>query len=327
MATTKEAAQAVKYLLGELPEDEQSRLEERSFCDPEFSELLSEAEDDLVDQYVRGELSAQERERFERHFLISKRRREKVGLARALLQLQSSSATSVSPSSAKERPTAVLRWKLLLDSLRSPGPALSYAFAAAALVLLMAGFWLRSELSDSRGEVACLQTEGTAQESRREQLQSQTIVQGHQIEELSARKAQLEHELARLRQKANAAEREHRVRPNFLTLILTPGYRSTEGPNHLTVPRGASIVRVQLSFNPGDDYPSYQVQLHTAGGDPVRNWKGLRARLAGSERAVSVDVPAKLLNPGQYELMLEGVATSGEADTLGYYYFNLRRSP
>lgn len=42
------------------------------------------AEDELIDEYLDGSLSEQEREKFEQHFLATTERREKLSFAKAL---------------------------------------------------------------------------------------------------------------------------------------------------------------------------------------------------------------------------------------------------
>src|SRR3954464_13969596 len=73
------------YLLGELREEEQSAIEERLFEDDTYGEHLSLVEDELIDEYIGGELRGGEREHFESHFLSSPRRRERVVLSQAWL--------------------------------------------------------------------------------------------------------------------------------------------------------------------------------------------------------------------------------------------------
>ena len=75
---------AVQYLLGTLSESETERLDELSFTDDEFAESLRAAENDLVDAYVRGELSEAERQRFGSHYLGTARKRERVKFAQGL---------------------------------------------------------------------------------------------------------------------------------------------------------------------------------------------------------------------------------------------------
>lgn len=78
-------ATITRYLLGSLEEEEQDRLEQQYFADPEMLALVEATEDDLIDAYIRGELSLEDRARFESHFLRSRRRRERVSTAEALL--------------------------------------------------------------------------------------------------------------------------------------------------------------------------------------------------------------------------------------------------
>jgi hypothetical protein len=312
--------QAVKYLLGELTEAEQAHLEERFFQDAELSELLSEVEDDLIDQYVRQELSAGERERFERHTLISERRREKVEFARALLQAEK--ATVLDEVHHERIPW----WTAMLAALRAPRPALSYSLAAVALLLLVGGLWLFSEVRQLRREVAQMEADRQTRELQNNQLREQTVEERRRSEELAAQKEKLEQELAQLKQENNAPSDDTRLAPSFLSFILSPSSRGSEGPKNLVLPRTAQTARLQLNLNSGDDYPAYHVKLQTSSGKPIRSWNQLRASSAGGGRAVFITVPAELLSSGaHYELTLSGVAAPGRLEDLGYYYFNIQK--
>src|SRR5262245_12996886 len=75
----------VAFLLGRLPPEEQARMEERVFVDDQANEELWATADDLIHAYLAGTLSADDRQRFESHFLTSPRRRERVEFVRSLL--------------------------------------------------------------------------------------------------------------------------------------------------------------------------------------------------------------------------------------------------
>src|SRR6516165_6072717 len=81
----------VKYLLGNLTEEEQVQVEDRAFSDPDYLAALEAAEADLIDNYVRGDLSESERRSFERLFLTSSQRRSKVEFARSLASVTAES--------------------------------------------------------------------------------------------------------------------------------------------------------------------------------------------------------------------------------------------
>jgi hypothetical protein len=74
-----------RYLLGSMPEEERSRVEERLFSDDELHEELQATADDLIHAYLQGALTADERSRFESHFLASPPHRRRVEFLRDLL--------------------------------------------------------------------------------------------------------------------------------------------------------------------------------------------------------------------------------------------------
>ncbi len=77
---TDEQIQA--YLLGRLSDEDADPIEAMTIADDDVAWRLRAAEDDLVDAYIRGDLDAETRQQFERYYMASPRRRERVALAR-----------------------------------------------------------------------------------------------------------------------------------------------------------------------------------------------------------------------------------------------------
>src|SRR5262245_5276655 len=123
----------VRYLLGGLPEEEQARLEDQAFSDRECLQNIQNAENDLIDEYVRGVLSATERRQFEDRFLASAERRRKVEFARALAQVADATSTEEAAQLVKAGP--VHWWNSLLAFLNGLNPTFQFSLAAAALIL------------------------------------------------------------------------------------------------------------------------------------------------------------------------------------------------
>jgi hypothetical protein len=123
-----------EYLLGQLPPDEAAALEERYLGDPAVHDQLRAVERDLIDRYVRGELS--DAETFERRYLSSPSRRAKVEFARALMQ------TLAPPVSGSARAGPGTWWAPHLSGV----PAWPLA---AGIAVAMAGAWLVFTLSRS----------------------------------------------------------------------------------------------------------------------------------------------------------------------------------
>ena len=75
--------QLVRYLLGELPEEEMLKLEETYFLDEGAFNDLQAAERELIDRYLERRLSEHERHKFETFFLSSPARKERLRFARS----------------------------------------------------------------------------------------------------------------------------------------------------------------------------------------------------------------------------------------------------
>jgi len=121
------------YLLGRLGEESARRreVEERLINDTDFQTELDAAEDDLIDDYLRGALSADDRKDFERYFLITGERRDKLGFAATFHR-------RLPPLPRPEPPPERRRLFVKLPSwLRGPRMP-SYAVAAAMALLVLA---------------------------------------------------------------------------------------------------------------------------------------------------------------------------------------------
>ena len=64
----------VQYLLGELSEQERTELEDRAFEDRKVLEEILAVEQDLIDDYVSGDIPEERRADFQKHFLASAER-------------------------------------------------------------------------------------------------------------------------------------------------------------------------------------------------------------------------------------------------------------
>jgi hypothetical protein len=304
-----------RYLLGELPEAEQTALEEAFFADDEKFAQVWEAENDLVDRYVRGRLTRRERASFERHYLQSARHRERVAAARLLLQ---------AADAAAERPvTASASWWANLKEFFS-APSLAFGAALASVLLALGAVWLFSERTRLSNQVAQLNSERQAQQQRAQELARQTQALEQQLAAQRERDAQLDAELARLRAEQRRLEAQSaapgNTPPTVLSFVLTPFVRGEE-TRALTIPRGAQQVRLQMKSE-SDDYPGYQASLSAVDGAQV--WQG-PARKARSATTVAVTVPASKLAAGDYFLTLTGRTADGATEEINRYYFRVSK--
>jgi len=317
----------VRYLLGDLPEEEQTRLEDLAFSDRERMQNILAIESDLIDEYVRGELSNSERQRFERHFLASSERRQKVEFARALAKVIPETTTEDAAQPAMVF-APVSWWDSFIASLRGLNPAFKFSVAAVAATLVIVVSWLITETIRLRAQVAQLQAERQTRQSQEETLQQQVAGERARGEDLAA---QLDRERAR-RERSEELTRQlerdrSRERSNGLSFIaslfLPPGIpRSAADRPKLVVPRAARLAHLQIGLERGDEYESFRVELHTRGGRQVWSQDNLRARTGRAGRSVNLNLPVSILDTGEYELVLKGVIAKEKVEDLGYYYFD-----
>ncbi len=74
------------YFLGKLNPRQQARLEERYFQNSALVDRLEFVEETLIDAYLTGKMSQDDRFLFETNYLVSERRREKLERTRALIR-------------------------------------------------------------------------------------------------------------------------------------------------------------------------------------------------------------------------------------------------
>src|SRR5207247_4832191 len=75
-----------RYLLDDCSDEERRQVEEQFFASDDEFERLRELEEEVIERYRLGELTADERSRFERAY-GSPPRRDRVLFTRALVQL------------------------------------------------------------------------------------------------------------------------------------------------------------------------------------------------------------------------------------------------
>lgn len=87
-----------KYLLNQLSSSKQQSIELELLSDEAFAEELENVEDELIDEYIKGELSRKEHVNFERYFLAHETRRHKLCAAEALKRHFDKISPSPTPS-------------------------------------------------------------------------------------------------------------------------------------------------------------------------------------------------------------------------------------
>jgi anti-sigma factor RsiW len=310
----------IQYLLGELPETRQTHFEERLFTDSEFHAQLQIVEERLIDDYLRGRLSPERRERFRTHYLVSERRRQKVVFAQTLMQ-----AIAELPAPARHE-SANWRQRLLAWRERPAAPRL--AFAGLALLILIGGAWLAIETSRPRARQARLQSEAATLRQYEQSSQATSLPQS--VPDVTS--PTVETTQAPASSISSARPSIHVPSPAvILTQTLKPGRvrdaetqpGESERPGLFSIPPGTRLIRLRLELGDAAKYPTYRVTLMKAEGQTISLPVNLRLKPGSDGRTMVVELPAGLLARGDYVLTLLGVAEGGEAEELGDFYFTV----
>jgi anti-sigma factor RsiW len=284
----------IRYLLGDVPEDEQIRIEERFFTDDEYFEQLLALEDDLIDDYVNGELTDREREQFEEYFLASPTRRQRVEFAKTFMRAASLPALAEIAMPGEARPEPVPWWRTVMVFWRAQSLLRRFALAAS-VVLVLGGSWLIVD----------------------------TVRLRNQVEQLQAEEFQRDVQFALM----------HAPPLDSLAFALFPGRaRDIEGTNRFVIPQDVDSVQLRLylpavAAGVTDPRSRYRAVVRTAEGNEVWSQDGLKAQRTGlrEEAIVILDLPTPILPEGDYIITLSRRKSSGDFEDVGSYQFSVVR--
>jgi hypothetical protein len=286
----------IRYLLGELPEDEAERLDEQSVVDDEFAERLRVVEDDLVDAYASGRLAGERVKRFEAFYLASPHRRDKAAFARRFLSAIDDDARVREQRMPAVRPAPASRW------------AGRWAMAAAAVLCLAVGALLLRE-GQLRDYVREANERAASADQRVAALTDQVAAQQKAA-------AAAEASLAR----AQAVESA-----GAIALVLPPQTRGVAAVPIVALGPDAAALGLALEIE-GAPHASYQAALKDPAGNQIV-WRSgpLAVEAARTPRIVTLALPARLLKSQHYvvDVFASGAGRSG--DFAGSYAFEVVR--
>jgi hypothetical protein len=282
-------------------------------------------EHNIADLYLSGKLSAQERMRFEEHFVDCTRcldRLETTDDLRAGLKtiaaeeaLQARANLQIGVAGAAGLLARVAR----LSRARRAALLTSVILAIALPLALLTLEW-----RSARRELA--QAKQTSSELQRkyeegEQAARDLVKEMRSREQLSSVQrdllaAQLERERA---ERSRLAENNAGAVPVFALSLARSGDADLSQPVNLIAfsPSSRSIILL-LGLGPNPDLQSYRATLSTADGRSIWSRSGLKP---SSPDALAFSINTSLLKPNNYLLTLEGLAAGGRYVPVAKYTF------
>lgn len=249
---------------------------------------------DIIERYVRHQLSADERHAFEEHYFACDQCFEQV---RTTAQFIAAVRHSAKRGVLAESAAAESWWKAWFK------PSLVLATAAAVLVVALGYVFLR-------------QTPAPHEEIAREQEQKPQRNDGV-TSPATPSPAPVDVAInhpPRTPEPTNPAQ----TKTPFVLLDAARDVRS--GGNQLSLPANAASAKLLIEVEPGSRFDSFQLQLFDANKRPVTSFNGIKAN---SQGLLIVNLPATLLPNGKFLVKLYG-AKGGERELVAEYDLTVR---
>jgi hypothetical protein len=302
----------IRYLLGQLSEEEQMRIEEKYFDDQNWFTQLEVVEGDLIDSYVRHQLSEKDRQAFESFFLQLPERRQRLAFAQTL---QVFVARKKESQTVKE---TVSFYQAFLHFIGSG--KLSFVPVAVSLLLLFGCLWLVFDNVRLRNHLQQVQNGASEIEKREQDLQEKLRQERQQIEQLAK---DLENE--RNRQVIQDPSNPELPSPvaQIVSLILTSDtVRSSGGIKKLEISPATQTIRFIMSFASDENKEVFATMKRVSGQDILQR-APLKTQTKGSKSQVIWLLPAKSLDEADYMITLNGKDENGAIVDIERYAFRV----
>jgi hypothetical protein len=281
-----------RYLLGDLPGDEQEALEKRLLSEDDLFELTEALEAEVLEDYSRGELAPGQRERVEGYLAVSPEGRLRLAVVRGL------SATAAMTATGADRSGRLLQFPGPTAGLERPKvrpQAIAALFVMAVGAALLGGIHLRPVQPPSH--VPLPPSKAPA-----------VIVQNTPVPVPTPVATPAPPPVL------------------FVADIVLSALRGDEEIPSFDIPARTDIVELRLKLPEGDQgYPSYQVAVRQdATGEEVTGNEGLRIKQSNGRLILRLD--AHRFEEGRYSLTVQGVTSEGEVEDLAYPEFEVRYS-
>lgn len=319
---TKDRQKLAAYLLGNLPVAEQDEMADRYFVDDAFFAKLQDVENDLIDDYVRGQLPVAERRQLESYLSRHPDGSHKVIVARALagvVEIAPSRKPESSALAAFVRPVSdsVGLWPRLLALFKQP----VFALACVTGLLFSSGvlIWLlqrNQRLSQDNQQLRAL-----SEQHAQRQAQLQRDVRELEERKIAEQKRamQLEEELAREKQLRPAQTPPNSNNPFWILSAVVLKDPSAK-PGTVPLNRATKAVDLKIPAAAGKSYTGYRVLLRTI--DRQRLWEEnlLHTPPPRAGRFIIFTRPASEFAETGYQLTLTLIEANGTETTCDYYF-------
>ena len=329
-----------RYLLDDLPRRERERLEVGLLTDDNYYDTLtaleSEVEDDIIEEYLEGELSGTELENFERIFLNSPERAHKLKVIKDLKDHGTPAPVAEPEASAQKTVKTDRPQRSWIPAIfQNPLFGFSTAGAFAVALVFCGALWVRSNRLETQLLEARRQnpTDSVLKEQN-EQLNRRNEELAAQLKLSEEQRAAAVQEVASLKggPGQEVVQPDNSSQPGRGTIalvVLTAGRRSNENrpvPT-LTLRQGVTVARLVVNVERIDpaDYKRFRAVVQRQAGPEVWRSDSVQLRSRGNNARAVLNIPADKLTEGQYVGALDGITQDEQTEPVGRYVFRVQQ--
>jgi hypothetical protein len=278
-------------------------------------------EQNIPDRYLLGKLRAEERARFEEHFIDCRECLDRLETTEDFRgALRSVAAEEITRGYAQ---AGLLARTARIWQLSRVWRAAILLGSILLLAALPAALWIRSrgeraQFGPTSAELNRRYEESRQRAERLEQelqvLQRQSTEQRRQLETRLEGERQ---ERTRLAEELEKSKRPQAAPPVFILSLARSGVAG-QPVNRITLPRSASRIILSPELEPDPDLQSYRATLLTA--DNRRVWSAANLHL-NSKDALNLSLNTSLFKSGDYLLIIEGLTREGRSVSVAKYSF------
>lgn len=279
-------ALARRFLLGQVEEFAQQEIESLFIIDPEVKNTVLLAEEDLLEDYLDGNLTESDADEFLLRYAHTPYQRRKLRIAESIRQYALAESLPDQPAlSVVQRFHGLVSFR----ALRKRGFFIPVA-VTATMLLLVTGIWL------------------VQLHNRRTQENNLRLLIGQELTELNSRSSLGE------------------TPPQLSSMTLPPvALRSVKSPSELRLQANYPVIELQLLWPLKEEYRSFGATLRRVGSPNTFTVTELQLEKDSGRNVVRLRLPARHLVAGLYLISLSGIASDGAAAPAEEYTFTVTR--
>lgn len=300
-----------RFFFGEMAEEERFEFEQTFAAKPELLEEMRAFEADLIEKYVRGWMSEAEKLKFEKHFLNTEKRSQKVEFSRQLInELR---------QETNEEAGKVSIWNKIAGLFLTPKIAMATAFSV--LSLIFGGWFLLKNYETEKIEI--VKNENSANiniSNRNTNIAINTVNSNRQSEtnpETNSTNVPVNSPTPTKTPEPKKTPIP-KTAPNPVLALFAGTLRDSGEINELNLPKNSSGATFRLNLKMVD-YQTFRAQITDGNGKIIYRSGNLKPQ----KSVINLFVPAKNLDKGDYRINLYGKNTAGENESAADFQFRV----